>query len=171
MAQTVRVYVKKQLRLDLLSVPQRQMYQLGVAGLASIKRRVSNAYGGNDGPAPPLVNKRWMRIKKAKGLRPIRDLRGTGMMWPENAKAGKRKPKLKFVGHLMEQMAVRKISGDNRVFIDEPTSRYGRKKARNLRNRAMLGFSPSDKATIIRNARVLLRELKSRMVRAVGGGA
>ena len=75
MAQTVRVYVKKQLRLEKLTVMQKEMYALGNAGLASIIARVSSAKGSNDQPAAPLKES-WRRIKLSRHLKPIRDLRG-----------------------------------------------------------------------------------------------
>ena len=160
---TVNVYVKRKLRLDMLSVPQRQMYDLGVVGLDAMKRRTANAYGIDDRPAAPLKPK-WKNIKKYKGLKTVRDLRGTGMMWPENRKAGKRKARLKFVGHLMDQLLVRRV-GDNEVHIPEPGSRYGRMKARNKRNRAMLGFSPADRQIIMRRFRGVIRSMAQKLIR------
>lgn len=162
MGRAVNVYVKRQLRLDLLSIPQRKMYELGNAALESIRERVAKARNVQDAPAAPLKSERWKRIKKAKGLKPIRDLRGTGMMWPE--KGGKRKPKLKPVGHLMDQIAVRKVS-DNRAHILEPSTRAGRMKARAAANRAMLGFSPFNRRVIIARAQDILNNLKDKLVK------
>ena len=42
---SVRVYQKKQLRLDLLNFRQRQMYELGNAGVAAVKARLAAAQG------------------------------------------------------------------------------------------------------------------------------
>lgn len=165
MAKTFNVYVKKRLRLDLLSVPQREMYQLGEVARSSILKRISSARGPNDLPAAPLKSESWKRIKKSKGLRPIRDLKGTGMIWPE--KGGKRKPRLKKVGHLLDQILVRRV-GDNMVKITEPTTRAGRIKAR--AHRAMFMFSPRDKATVIIAANSILRTLKNRVVKSFSSG-
>ncbi|MBN1567930.1 MAG: hypothetical protein JXA73_08775 [Acidobacteria bacterium] len=163
MARAVNIYVKKQLRLDLLNVPQRAMYDIGNAALGAIRRRVARAYDADDRPAEPLKSRSWKHIKKHKGLKPVRDLHGTGMMWPENYKGGKRKPRLKFVGHLMDQIAVRRVS-DNQAFITEPSTRAGRLKAR--RHKAMLLFSPSDRAIIMRYAKVILSRITAKLIRA-----
>jgi hypothetical protein len=162
---TVNIYVKKQLRLDLLTIPQRKMYDIGVAGLESIKQRVAKAYGVTDSPAAPLKSESWKRIKKSRGLKPIRDLHGTGMMWPE--KGGKRKAKLKNVGHLMDQLSVRKVS-DNRAYISEPTTRAGRVKAR--RNRDMLGFSLYNRAAILRAVQVVIGDIKNKIIKTISRG-
>ena len=77
---SVRVYVKKQLRLDLLSFNQRRMYQLGNAGLASVTHRVRYGKDANDATAPPL-NKRYAITKSKKlGKAAKRDLHFTGSM-------------------------------------------------------------------------------------------
>jgi hypothetical protein len=162
---TVNIYVKKQLRLDMLTIPQRKMYDIGVAGLESIKQRVAKAYAVTDSPAAPLKSESWKRIKKSRGLKPIRDLHGTGMMWPE--KGGKRKPKLKNVGHLMDQLSVRKVS-DNRAYISEPTTRAGRIKAR--RNRDMLGFSLYNRAAILRAVQVVIGDIKGKIIKTISRG-
>ncbi len=167
MSRTVNIYVKKQLRLDRLTLPQRAMYNLGAIALNSIRQRVARAHDLNDAPAPPLKSKSWIRIKKARGLRPIRDLCGTGMMSTGTIaqyrrRTLKRKSKLKSVGHLMDQIAVRKVS-DNMAWITEPPTDAGRIKARG--NREMLGFSRSNIAVVLRNGQVLLNQLKDRLLR------
>ena len=171
MSQTVRVYVKKSLRLDLLNIPQRQMYDLGVAGLGTVKQRVAKAYGMADAPAAPLKSESWKRIKKSKGLKPIRDLHGTGMMYTSNIAAFrnrvmKRKSKLKSVGHLMDQLLVRSVSS-NRAVIPEPTTDAGRMKAR--RNRDMLGFSPFNRQVIVQAAQKALDRLKGTIIKQFSG--
>jgi hypothetical protein len=161
LSKVVNVYVKKALRLDLLSPKQLDMYRVGQVGLRSILDRVSKAHGADDKQAPPLKSKKWTRIKKAAGLRPIRDLWGTGMMMSQGiweyrnkrkGKVFKGKDALKHVGHMQQQIAVRRVS-DNRVDIVEPSTTAGRIKARG--NRDMLLLSPNDKAA-------LFEELKKR---------
>jgi len=175
MSKTVNIYVKRQIRLDLLSFKQRQMYDLGNAALGSIKERVARAYGPNDAPAPPLKSESWKRIKKHFGGRPIRDLEGNGMMlqstirhYRDKRSKGKFKINLQYVGHLMDQLSVRKVS-DNQAFIVEPTTVAGRIKARG--NREMLGFSPRNCAVIYQAATKILGELTKKMVKAVMGKA
>jgi hypothetical protein len=167
MARAVNIYVKKQLRLDLLNVPQRAMYELGQAALVSIRERVAKAYGPNDAAAAPLKSESWKRIKKSKGLKPIRDLHGTGMAWPTKMKSGKRRKKwaLKNVGHLMEQISVRRVS-DNKAFITEPTTQIGRYKAR--RHRSMLNFSRLNELAILAKARQILTGITSNLVKTKG---
>ena len=79
MAQAVRIWFKKQMRLDRLTFQQREMVQIGAAGLLDMKRRVSQARGPTDAPAKPLA--RYYAIWKSKhhkGRR--RDLKVTGSM-------------------------------------------------------------------------------------------
>ena len=194
MSKTVQVYVKRQIRLDLLNFKQRQMYDLGNKALESIKTRVARAYGPNDAAAPPLKNSyylkynkdgsvdridlgysSWANIKKGFGGRPIRDLEGNGMMLESTIRhyrnrkqkvRGRWKFNLKYVGHLMEQISVRKVS-DNRAFIVEPTTIPGRIKARG--NREMLGFSPRNCVEIWREGMKILGDLKTKMVKTVTG--
>jgi hypothetical protein len=168
MAQMVRVYVKKQLRLEKLTVMQKEMYALGNAGLASIVTRVSSAKGSNDQPAAPLKES-WRRIKLSRHLKPVRDLRGTGMMWPKKSKAAKpRKPRLQNVGHLLDQIKVRAVS-DYMARIEEPTTRAGRIKAR--AHRDMLLFSPKDKETVRMAAQRILNGIKNRLINVFPPGA
>ncbi len=54
---SVRVYQKKQLRLDLLNFRQRQMYELGGTGVAAVKSRLAAAQGPADNAAKPLTKR------------------------------------------------------------------------------------------------------------------
>jgi hypothetical protein len=145
MAQNVRIYVRKQIRLDRLNFSQRNMYTLGQVTLRSVLNRVSHARNAQDQAAAPLKNEIWKRIKMSRGLRPIRDLRGTGMM---TQKTGNKKGRLKNVGHLLDQILVRSVS-NNTANIEEPSTQYGRWKARAKANRAMLMLSPSNRRDVI----------------------
>lgn len=77
--QSVKVYVKQELRLDLLNVAQRDMFRLGVIGVGQVVSRVQAGHGPNDGPAKALSgwHQRW---KTKHGLKPVRDLTVTGDM-------------------------------------------------------------------------------------------
>jgi hypothetical protein len=79
MAASVRIWQKKQLRLDLLTVNQRAMVDIGAAGLLSVKKRLAQGQGADDGPAKPL-KRRYALYKQHRGERPIRDLFFTGKM-------------------------------------------------------------------------------------------
>ncbi len=79
MAKSVRIWAKKQLRLDHLTIRQRDMVTIGSAGLLSVFQRLSAAQGPDDSPALPL-GKRYAiyKSKLHKGNR--RDLKLTGKM-------------------------------------------------------------------------------------------
>jgi hypothetical protein len=69
---SVRVYQKKQLRLDLLNFRQRQMYELGAAGVTAVKARLAAAQGPEDAAAKSLT-KRYAIWKTRKGsTRPVK---------------------------------------------------------------------------------------------------
>ena len=169
MPATVRVYIKKQLRLENLSLMQREMWALGNVGLESVIKRVSSARDSNDAPAAPLKSVSWKRIKMSRGLRPIRDLRGTGMMMPQKYKGKKRlrKMQLKNVGHLLDQIKVTRVA-NNIAVIGEPTTVAGRIKAR--AHRAMLLFSPKDRETIRQAAQRILNGIKNKLIKFIGTG-
>ena len=76
---SVRIYQKKQIRLDRLNFRQAQMFKIGNVGLASVKNRLAAAQGPNDGAAKPLS--RYYAIRKTKmGKGNRRDLMLTGNM-------------------------------------------------------------------------------------------
>ncbi|MBI4443630.1 MAG: hypothetical protein HY649_09690 [Acidobacteria bacterium] len=79
MAKSVRIWQRKQLRLDRLNFRQRDMVEIGAAGLLAVKRRLGLAQGPGDSPAKPLT-KRYaiQKSKLRKGNR--RDLWLTGRM-------------------------------------------------------------------------------------------
>ena len=76
---SVRIYQKKEARLDRLNVRQAQMFKIGNVGLASVKNRLAAAQGPNDGAAKPLS--RYYAIRKTKmGRGNRRNLMLTGDM-------------------------------------------------------------------------------------------
>lgn len=76
---SVRVYQKKQIRLDLLTVPQEQMFKIGNLAVAAVKSRVTAAQGPDDSAAKPLT--RYYAIRKTKlGKGNRRNLTLTGDM-------------------------------------------------------------------------------------------
>jgi hypothetical protein len=181
----VRCYVKKRLSLERLTVPQRAMYDLANTALQTVIKRTASAIDSADSPAPPLkshkrvrwsksqnkwveygsANAGWARIKQKYGLKPIRDLRGTGLAMSGRPKPGarrKHKMRLKNIGHLMEQITVRSVS-ENFARI-EPSTRMGRIKAN--KNRAMLLFSPKNCVDIAKAAGKVIVNLAKRMVKS-----
>ncbi len=79
MAKSVRIWQKRQLRLDTLTFKQRDMVTIGAAGLLSVFKRLSAAQGPNDTAAKPLTKRYAMyKSRMHKGNR--RDLKLTGKM-------------------------------------------------------------------------------------------
>ncbi len=76
---SVRLWVKKQLSIDHLSVPQSEMVQIGSTGLLSVFKRLAAAQGPGDGPAKPLT-KRYAIWKTRKGLGNRRNLSASRQM-------------------------------------------------------------------------------------------
>ncbi len=80
----VRVFVKKQIRIDHLTLQQRQMFKLGTVGLASRKDEISRAQNARGGAAKPLTRRYAIYKSKVSKLggrgRNVRDLRFTGAM-------------------------------------------------------------------------------------------
>ena len=74
---TVRVYQKRQLRLDLLNFKQRQMYDLGTAGVDTVKSRLAAAQGPEDSAAKPLTV-RYAKWKSRQGGSNRRNLTFSG---------------------------------------------------------------------------------------------
>ena len=67
---SVRIYQKKQIRLDRLSFPQAQMFKVGNVGVAAVKNRLAAAQGPTDSSAKPLTKRYaiW-KTKIGKGNR------------------------------------------------------------------------------------------------------
>ena len=67
---SVRIYQKKQIRLDRLNFRQTQMFKIGNVGVAAVKNRLAAAQGPTDSSAKPLT-KRYaiQKTKLGKGNR------------------------------------------------------------------------------------------------------
>src|ERR1017187_6092243 len=76
---SIRVYQKKQIRLDRLSFRQTQMFKVGNVGVAAVKNRVAAAQGPTDSSAKPLA-KRYAIWKTKIGKGNRRNLMLTGDM-------------------------------------------------------------------------------------------
>jgi hypothetical protein len=147
---SVRIWFRKQLRVDHLNFRQFQMLKLGTVGLAAVKNRLAAALGPSDAPARPLT-KRYA-IYKAKRLRrrAVRDLSLTGSM--------------------LGNLSVRTVS--ERAAKAALTSRKERIKGlANMRREPWLVFSPRNRAAVLEAARRILREITPRLVveRLLGG--
>ena len=74
---SVRIYQKKEIRLDRLNLKQHQMFKLGNVGAAAVKNRLGAALGANDAAAKPLT-KRYAIRKTKLGKGNLRNLTFTG---------------------------------------------------------------------------------------------
>lgn len=167
---SVRIWCKKQLRLDRLNFNQRAMVEIGSAGLLSVFKRVSEAKGPTDGPAKPLA-KRYAIWKTRKGLGNRRNLRATGQMLGSL--------KLRTVS---DNRAYASVGGDARTMHGKkwrtvPVKRRGVLTGayRNLTNKDVawanqkrepwLVFSPENRRVIIAKGNEVLNKLKNKLVR------
>jgi len=140
---SVRIWFRKQLRVDHLNFRQFQMLKLGTVGLAAVKNRLAAGLGPSDAPAKPLT-KRYA-IYKAKRLRrrAVRDLSLTGSM--------------------LGNLSVRTVS--ERAAKAALTSRKERIKGLvNMRREPWLVFSPANRAAAIEAARRILCEMTPRLI-------
>ncbi len=146
---SVRVYQKKQLRLDLLNFRQRQMYDLGGTGLAAVKARLAAARGPGDSAVKPLT-KRYAIFKTRKG------------------KGNRRN--LTFTGDLLRNFQVRTVS-ENRAKANVTTRKDRIKAWANQKREEWMVFSPKNRATVLEATRRVLAEMKPRLIieRALGG--
>ncbi len=146
---SVRVYQKKQLRLDLLNFRQRQMYELGGVGVTAVKSRLGNSQGPGDSAAKPLT-KRYAIFKTRKG------------------KGNRRN--LAFTGDLLRNFQVRTVS-ENRAKASVSTRKDRIKAWANQKREEWMVFSPRNRAVVVEAAGKMLEAMKPRLlVEKVLGG-
>jgi hypothetical protein len=146
----VRVYVKRQLRFDLLDFDRQQMYRLGVFGVAEVLDRVSKALGPEDQKAKPLVKSYAIR-KSRFGLRNVRDLRGFGG----------------FGGHMLDNLKVRTV-GLNDVRAGFSSKKMQDKARGNERRQPFMAFSPRNVQRIAEVSRkIFTREIVPNVVKTI----
>ncbi|MEN6533092.1 MAG: hypothetical protein ABFD89_05475 [Bryobacteraceae bacterium] len=146
---SVRIYQKKQLRLDLLNIRQSQMFKVGNVGVAAVKNRLSAAQGPADSAAKPLT-KRYAIRKTKLGKANRRDLALTGDM--------------------LRNFLVRTVS-ENRAKASLSTRKDRIKAWVNQKIEPWIVFSPKNKAAVLEATRRVLAEMKPRLIieRALGG--
>lgn len=146
---SIRIYVKKQIRLDRLNFKQNQMFKVGTVGVAAVKSRLAAAQGPADSPSKPLT--RPYAIQKTK--------RGKG-----------NRRNLMLTGDMLGNFMVRTVS-ENKATANL-TTRKGRIKAWiNQKIEPWMVFSPKNKAAVAEATRQALAELKPRLwlERVLGG--
>jgi hypothetical protein len=146
---SVRVFYKKQIRIDQMTFRQQSMFKIGTVGVAAVKNRVTAARGPADASAKPLT-KRYaiQKTKLGKGNR--RNLIMTGDM--------------------LRNFQVRTVS-DNKAKANNSTRKDRLKAWLNQKIEPWVVFSPNNKAAVAEAARRVLQEMKPKLIleRALGG--
>jgi hypothetical protein len=134
---SVRVFYKKQVRIDRMNFRQQSMLKIGTVGVAAVKNRLAAAQDSNDAPSKPLT-KGYARQKMRLGLGDKRNLMLTGDM--------------------LRNFQVRTVS-DNRAKANN-SSRSGRLKAWiNQRIEPWVLFSPKNQKATQESASRILTEM------------
>jgi hypothetical protein len=145
----VRIYLKKQIRLDRLNFRQQQMFKVGGVGVAAVKTRLAAAQGPTDSSAKPL-NKRYAIWKTKQGKGNRRNLTLTGDM--------------------LQNFQVRTVS-ENKAKASNST-RKGRIKAW-ITNKIepWIVFSPKNKNAVVDSLQREFQDSKKRLVveQSLGG--
>ena len=146
---SVRIYQKKQIRLDRLNFRQAQLFKIGNVGVAAVKNRVTAALGPADTSAKPLT-KRYaiQKTKLGKGNR----------------------RNLSFTGDMLRNLNVRTVS--EKAAKAGLSTRKDRIKAwANQKIEPWLVFSPKNKASVVEATRRIFEEMKKRLLleRNLGG--
>ncbi len=146
---SVRIFYKKEVRLDRLNFNQRQMFKIGTVGVSAVKNRLAQALGPNDAPAQPLT-KRYAIFKTKLG------------------KGNRRNLSLK--GDMLRNFGVRTVS--EKTAKASNTTRKDRIKAwANQQIEPWAVFSPKNVQAVHGAANQIVREMAPRMVieRGLGG--
>lgn len=146
---SVRIYQKKQIRLDLLNFRQNAMFKIGNVGVAAVKNRVTAALGPNDSSAKPLTKRYAIRkTKLGKGNR----------------------RNLTFTGDLLRNFKVRTVS-ENKARASLSTRKDRIKAWVNQKIEPWAVFSPKNRDAVLEAARRVLNEMKPRLLleRVLGG--
>lgn len=146
---SVRIYQKKEIRLDRLNFKQHQMFKIGNVGVAAVKNRVTAAQGPDDSPAKPLT--------KRYAIRKTRLGRGN-------------RRNLTLTGDMLRNFMVRTVS-ENRAKASLSTRKDRIKAWINQRIEPWVVFSPKNKAAVLEAARRVVNEMKGRLLleRSLGG--
>jgi hypothetical protein len=139
---TVRIYQKKQMRLDRLNFKQTQMFKLGSVGVDAVKNRLAAAQGPSDAPAKPLTKNYAIRkTRLGKGNR----------------------RNLSFTGNMVRNLLVRTVS-ENKAKAVLSTRKDRIKAWANQKIEPWLVFSPKNRAAVLESSRRILAELRNRLL-------
>jgi hypothetical protein len=146
---SVRIYQKKQIRLDRLNVRQTAMFKIGNVGVAAVKNRLAVAQGPNDTPAKPLT-KRYA-IRKTRLSRNNRR-------------------NLMLTGDMLRNFLVRTVS-ENKAKASNTTRKDRIKAWANQKIEPWVVFSPKNRQAVLEAGRRVVAEMVPRLSfeRALGG--
>ena len=139
---SVRVFQKKQIRLDRLNFRQSQMFKLGNVGVAAVKNRLAAAQGPGDSPAKPLT-KRYA-IQKSK------------------LRKGNRR-NLTLSGDMLRNFLVRTVA-DNKSKASNSTRKDRLKAWLMQKIEPLVVFSPKNKEAVVEATKRVLREAAPRLL-------
>jgi hypothetical protein len=139
---SVRIFQKKQIRLDRLNFRQDQMFKIGNVGVAAVKNRLAAAQGPTDGAAKPLT-KRYAIQKTRAG------------------KGNRRN--LTFTGDMLRNFQVRTVS-ENRAKASNSTRKDRMKAWINNKMETWITFSPRNKTAVVEATNRVLREAAPRLL-------
>src|ERR1022692_399960 len=139
---SVRVWQKKQIRLDLLSFKQEQMFKIGNVGVAAVKNRVQAARGPTDSAAKPLTKQYAIR----------KTILGRG-----------NRRNLSLTGDMLRNLSVRTVS-ENKARSGYSTRKDRIKAWVNQRIEPWLLFSPKNEASVLEASRRVFQEMIPRLV-------
>ena len=146
---SVRIYQKKQIRLDRLTFRQAQMFKIGNVGVAAVKNRLAAAQGPSDSSAKPLT-KRYAIQKTKLGM-------------------GNRR-NLSFTGDMLRNFLVRTVS-ENKAKASNSTRKDRLKAWINNKIETWIAFSPRNRTAVIDATNRILIENKARLLveKSLGG--
>ena len=146
---SVRIYQKKEVRLDRLNIKQAQMFKIGNVGLAAVKNRLAAGQGPNDGAAKPLS--RYYAIRKTK-----------------MGKGNRRN--LMLTGDMLRNFMVRTVS-ENKAKASNSTRKERVKAWITNKIEPWAVFSPKNRLVVQQTAQQVLNEIAPRLAieRSLGG--
>ena len=146
---SVRVFYKKQVRIDQMNFRQQSMLKIGTVGVAAVKNRLAASLDSNDAPSKPLT-KGYARQKTRLGLPARRDLMLTGDM--------------------LRNFQVRTVS-ENKAKASNSTRKDRIKAWITQKIAPWVVFSPKNREVVHQTAQKMLAEIAPRLVieRSLGG--
>lgn len=139
---SVRIYQKKEIRLDRLNVRQEQMFKLGNVGVATVKNRLAAAQGPEDSAAKPLT-KRYA-------------------IWKTKIGRGNRR-NLMLTGDMLRNFQVRTVS-ENKAKASNSTRKDRIKAWITSKIEPWAVFSPKNRAAVQQAGQQILAEIAPRLV-------